>query len=481
MPSRAISVRMVTGTIKYYIEINFKFNFIIFIYHINNMKELKALGSNIKRFKFIISSKEKDIKKNVLFISSILWIGLWLSINTGPWLIYNWESGLRGTIDTIRSYFPLIIFLIVFSTFFLKSFKNRSFVENSFFVYGFISFLACSFAEIWPWFDQAYWGIAFLATLGVIDYALRRIDPLSALNVLNKISWIMTSMALVVMLIVAREVLFSAESSRSAYGLITRFEATNGYVISRETGLSRMAVVPAIFSFVAICHRKSWRGLWWTIPFISSMSVIWIMQSRGALFAFMGAGIFLLLFAGPKSTHLRVVVSIILLIFVWLILSNSAMDNIWLHATREDGSAGFFTQSGRNEIWRELFVQFLASPIFGYGPQADRLFGWNAQNAYLYAFLSSGFIGGTFFCLALIYSLASSVKLLKYKYLLRDEEVFMSQCCVALLIFYTLRNIPENNAALFSVDLLIQYPAMLYCVYLWMSVKRRRQKSSRQN
>jgi O-antigen ligase len=137
-----------------------------------------------------------------------------------------------------------------------------------------------------------------------------------------------------------------------------------------------------------------------------------------------------------------------------------------MHATRSSGAEGFATASGRYDIYAELLDKWMESPLFGYGPQADRLFAENAQNAVLYALLCGGLIGATFFVAAMISAWRALIALASRAARLPERERLMFQITGAVLVFLTLRSLPENNAALFSVDLLLQYPAMLYLVSL---------------
>ena len=89
----------------------------------------------------------------------------------------------------------------------------------------------------------------------------------------------------------------------------------------------------------------------------------------------------------------------------------------------------------------------------------------------IYALLCAGAVGAGFFVLAMVASWKALLATVgEANRLPRDERV-MFQIAGAILVFSTLRSIPENNAALFSIDLLLQYPAMVYLVLLRRRVK----------
>ena len=94
------------------------------------------------------------------------------------------------------------------------------------------------------------------------------------------------------------------------------------------------------------------------------------------------------------------------------------------------------------------------------------MFALNAQNAVVYALLCGGLVGATFFVAAMISAWRALIALASRAARLPERERLMFQITGAVLVFATLRSLPENNAALFSVDLLLQYPAMLYLATL---------------
>jgi O-antigen ligase len=257
-----------------------------------------------------------------------------------------------------------------------------------------------------------------------------------------------------------------------AYGFSVRFEETHGYTISRSTGLSRMAAVPALISLVFMLSGRPLQRVVSVAVFAASFSVMWIMQARGAFFAFIGAVLFILLLSGPQTRRLLLILVIFVCSFAAVgMVSEGSVHELWLHITRNEGAEGFSSMSGRNVIWQQVVDLWLQSPLFGYGPQADRLFETelpvgNAQNVILYSLLCSGIVGASFFAIALIDTLRSTVFVTLRMDVLAIETKRMAQISAAIIVFSLFRGIPENNEALFSVDLLIKYPAAIYIVLL---------------
>lgn len=399
-------------------------------------------------------------------VSMVLWACLWASINTGPWNLGDFGNGLSGDISALRAAMPL--FALAAAALWLTGTQRhdrRSWVEIGFWGYGIVMLMACSGAE--NWFNRAYWGFAFLAALAVTEIGLRNPDPLAFATRLNWASWIVTTFALVAMLFLARDVLLTP--SGSAYGVVARFQQANGYTISRSTGLARMAVVPALISLVFMLSGSLRQRALSGIVLIGALYVLWIMQARGAMFAFIGATAFVLLYGPGKWSRTFLVLILAALAFVVMsVAQGTSLGDIWNHITRQQGIEGFATASGRFDIFGNAVAHWLQSPLFGHGPQADRIFAdvGNAQNAILYALLSAGIIGALFFVGA---NLAAGLAVLRVGGALHRmprHQRRMTQIAAGIFVFSVLRSIPENQAAVFSVDMLLQYPAMIYLVAL---------------
>ena len=408
----------------------------------------------------------------------ILWALLWASINTGPWNFRDVWTDSSGLITAGRAALPLVALVgALLALIGARRRPRRSWAEKGFWIYGLVMLAACTAAA--PWFDQAYWGFAFLATLAVVELGMRRPDPLGFLFRLNWVSWATTTAALLVMLILARDVLYDPQT-QSGYGLINRFQTSHSFGISRETGLSRMAVVPALIALVYLFNGRWLHKLMGAAVLAGSVWVIWIMQSRGALFSFLGAFLFVLFFGGKRARRIGLAMTAVVAVFAVVGLSSQGLvHDLWQHATREQGLSGFSDMSGRDVIRDNVLARWQASPLFGYGPQADRVFVEidNAQNAVLYALLCAGLVGATFFVIGFAAAWRALLSLLSRIRGLPLRERTMIQITGAILVFSTLRSIPENEAGLFSVDLLLQYPAMVYLAVLSLAL---RQSATRQ-
>ena len=395
----------------------------------------------------------------------MLWLALWLSINAGPWNFSGFGSGLAASVNALRASFPLVVLVLALLGLLAGRRRvPRSLVESGFWLYGLVMLLAATGSA--NWFGQAYWGFAFIAALAVVEAGLRGPDPLGFARRLNWLSWITTVAVLVALLFLARDVLLDARGS--AYGAVVRFQEEHGYTISRSTGMARMAAVPAIVGLVFLVTRRSWQRAASLALLAASLAVLWIMQARGSIFALAGAMAFVLSFGPKKLQKILLALAAAAILCAVLASRPDGFADFWMHVTRGEGAEGFSTMSGRDVIFENGFARWLEAPLFGYGPQADRLFSEvsNAQNALLYALLCSGLVGAAGFVLAMLAAWGKLILAnLRHAGLApRDREMLM--IASGILVFSTLRSVPENQAAVFSIDLFLQYPAMIYLALL---------------
>jgi O-antigen ligase len=105
----------------------------------------------------------------------------------------------------------------------------------------------------------------------------------------------------------------------------------------------------------------------------------------------------------------------------------------------------------------------MKSPIIGAGPQADRiLIGEHVHNTYLYAVMTSGFIGGIAFAGGLLYAWYLFIKMLSRGVADRfGQKTFFIQAG-GVLAFFTVRSIPEVSGAMFGIDTMLLLPVLAY-------------------
>lgn len=229
--------------------------------------------------------------------------------------------------------------------------------------------------------------------------------------------------------------------------------------MSRASGVARFAAVPAIVAFALFWRDTGWRRLPWLALFALFGFVIYRMQSRGGLFAAAGALAFLCL-AAPRNRWLGVP---LVLLAAGLLLQPGIQSNVSEYVLRGQDAEEFKSLTGRTGAWSDAYVAFKASPLLGSGNFADRLLiNAHVHNAFLQALLIAGVVGFVPYLLSWIAAWRNLIRLWSARDSLSPRDQILFLVAGALLVFFTLRSIPETTTASFSVDLLVMLPVMAY-------------------
>ena len=126
-------------------------------------------------------------------------------------------------------------------------------------------------------------------------------------------------------------------------------------------------------------------------------------------------------------------------------------------------SAIYVPLSGRSAVWKEGIKLFWQSPILGYGFHADRLkLNAHMHNSLLHAMVQTGLLGTIPFVTALILGWIALIKVFIVRHTLPPVHRHLVAQAGALLMFLSLRTIPESTGAFFGVDSLLLIPILLY-------------------
>jgi len=400
-------------------------------------------------------------------VPTLCWLALWGSINTGPGnigldrILSGWTEAFNG----IRAALPLVVLAIWILHLLGRSntrMREPTLPEWLWFLYAAVCLIASIGVE--NWFDWGYWGLAFIATLGAGEMYLAECGgEIAGAASLNRLSWVAATVILAIVAYVGRGHL--AEETRqglSGYGINVKIREVAGMAMVRSTGISRFAAAVAIVACAAMWRAERWTRVAWIVLFAGCAWLVWVMQSRGSLAAFVAAlGVVMLLLGGRARTigilALALTAGAVSLDFV----SHDTLHFLWRHATRNDRA--LTEMHGRMNIFRDVWLAIVRAPIIGYGPQADRrIILWNAQNGVLYSLLCGGFLGGGAWTLGLAIALVYLARAAWRPDIVPAGDSMLFAQVAGLMVFFTLRTIPENAAALFSVDLMLQLPAMVY-------------------
>jgi O-antigen ligase len=400
-------------------------------------------------------------------VPTLCWLALWGSIDTGPWNI-DFDSILSGWVaafNGIRAALPLVVLPIWILHLLGRSdtrMREPTLPEWLWFLYAAVCLIASIGVE--NWFACGYWGLAFIATLGAGEMYLAECgDEIAGAASLNRLSWVAAAVILAIVAYVGRGHLAEETSQGlSGYGINVKMPTVAGMAMVRSTGISRFAGAVAIVACAAMWQAERWTRVMWIALFAGCAWLVWVMQSRGSLAAFVAAlGVVMLLLGGRARTigilTLALTAGAVALNFV----SHDTLHYLWRFATRNDRN--LMQMHGRTNIFHHAWLAILRAPIIGYGPQADRrIIFSNAQNGVLYSLLCGGFLGGGAWTLGLAIALIYLARAAWRPDIVPTGDSMMFAQVAGLMVFFTLRTYPENTAALFSVDLMLQLPAMVY-------------------
>lgn len=406
----------------------------------------------------------------VFNLPTVFWIALWFGINTGPTTLWSLPHSLIGWSHYIRTAAPFLALGLVFYS---KNYMHKKSSRKTVFpfslkcwhVYGCIGVLS-SFLSL-KVMDALYWSLLYLCVFIVISvYINQSENALKEAIELNYLSWFMATIFLVIMIILAREKLIvEIHGSITSYGILDRVGSVGGMILSRSSGMARFAAVPCIISYVEIWSRNGWKKALWVFIFLCSASLIWFMQSRGAILSLGVSLSYITIFYTKRTRFLGILLLIILgsLAITEPILKKHFVyyrKHIYRDARQFDDLR---SMSGRTYIWKKAISKISDSPYIGWGPQADRVFlRTHVHNSYLYALLQSGILGLVTYTVGLVSALWIIFIVVKRKIASHfGQKKFCIQCS-AILIFFAIRSIPEVCGAVFGVDLMLMAPALLY-------------------
>ncbi len=397
-------------------------------------------------------------------IPAILWLMLWFSINTGPWVLEEEPDTLVQWLHYVRTFFPLLV--VVAAVFFMGMQRERTTMPQPVRLwtsYGAVGLAACLLSP--EPLQAAYWAVTYLAVPAALKTYINGKDALERAIYLNYFSWLVTTVFLLILVFFARDALFvRTDVGLTGYGIEGRMEQVEGMPMSRSSGMSRFAAVPGIISFVLLWQSRGWRRLVWAAVFISSASLIYLMQSRGALFGFFFSLSFVMLFLGGRSRRIGIFFMFLSgLLIVADFIPNETIQDITSFIMRGQDIDEFKTLTGRTRAWDKGIAVFRESPLIGWGFQADRLLtGEHVHNTYLYAMLTGGIVGATAFAAGMGLTWLLFLKI--YRSGLVEELGQKTQFILSggILAFFTVRSITEVCGSLFAVDYMIMAPVIAY-------------------
>jgi O-antigen ligase len=397
-----------------------------------------------------------------------LWICLWFNLNTGFWNIKqpysadDWQLLIRAVLPF--AVLPAAGFILMRRR---KFHLPKGAPSILLMWYGSISAFAAIFSAERLW--SLYWSIAFIATILVAWTFIDRRDPVGSTRQMLQVTWVG---AFVVAAIIAHQAsndIFG--HAASAYSSVQ--SATEG--LSRSSGVARWAAVPGLVCLVRAYHNRRPVLIAIFLGFAAvAFFIVYRMQSRGAIFGSAAA----LFFALVVSSRMRrfalpfaiLAIAVIVLVDSPATVSKQVTDYLERGQTKEQ----FLSMSGRTRAYEHGVVAFEDAPLFGYGQWADRAtIHEHVHNSYLSALMNAGVVGGIPYFASWVAGWVLFFKLQKRSDWLRPEDRLCVLEAGTVMMFFTVRAIPETTTAEFGVDLLVMIAAYVYLEVLAVSTARR--------
>ena len=333
-------------------------------------------------------------------------------------------------------------------------------------IYGTVAAFASVFNPEPLW--SLYWSMTFLATIFAAWSFLDRRNPVGSTRQLLSVTWVATLIVAAIIGYQAQNSIFGQASS--GYGAIGELKG-----LSRSSGVARWAAVPGLVCLIRayysrrVLHIPIYLGIA-SIAFF----IVYRMQSRGAVFGVVGALLFAL-FVGSRLRRYALPFMLIVVALLLLLDSPGTVSNrVTEYLERGQSKEQFLSMTGRTRAYRVGLASFAEAPILGRGQWADRLtIGEHVHNSYLQALMNAGIVGGIPYFASWISGWVLFFRLQKrLNRLLPDDHVYLLEAGTVMM-FFTIRSIPETTTASFAVDLLVMVAIYVYLETLEIATKRK--------
>jgi O-antigen ligase len=401
-------------------------------------------------------------------VAVALWLFLWVNLDTGFWLIVMPQT-LEDWVSLIRACLPFLVLPISAFILIRKDTLRLPGIAPSrlLLIYGILAAISGVFSPEPLW--AAYWSVTYLATILTAWTFIDERSPVESARTMLLVTWVFTFIVAAYLAHASSGLIFGHSAS-----MYNRPEAGLDK-LSRSSGIARWAAVPGLVCVVRAFYTKRRlliAGLLGAACFC--FFLIYRMQSRGAVFGYFGALIFILLLAGRMRRYALPFV-IFATILLFLIESPGVVyDNVFEYLRRGQSEELFESMSGRTRAYEHGVVAFQAAPVFGRGQWTDRLVIFeHVHNSFLQALLNAGIVGGLPYFASWIAGWIMYFRLRnKWRWLSAEERVCLLESGTVMM-FFTIRAIPETTTASYAVDLLVMVAVYVYIETLTTDVARR--------
>lgn len=396
----------------------------------------------------------------------LLWTCLWCNLNSGFWNIgtpsdFNeWQLLIRALLPFAA--LPLAGLILIYHR---KLLLPRTSPSRFLFVYGLFATFAAVYSPQPAW--SLYWSMTFLATVLTAWVFINRQAPMNCARQLLVVTWVATFIVAAIVGYQARNSVFG--SAETGYWVNSEL-----HDLSRASGVARWAAVPGLVCLVRAYHTRRLVLIAFYLGSAAvSFFIVYRMQSRGAVFGSVAALLFALL-VSSKMRRYALPLAVLAIILTLILDSPTALSNrVVKYLERGQSKEEFISMTGRTRAYEHGLAVFKESPIFGHGQWADRLLiKEHVHNSFLQALLNGGIVGGIPYFASWIAGWVLFYKLQKRQQALWPEDRVHLLECGAVMMFFTVRAIPETTTASFAVDLLVMAAVYVYLEALFLSLRR---------
>lgn len=394
-----------------------------------------------------------------------MWCGMWANLNATDWYLDTPRSASDWLLMA-RCWMPLAILIVAIAMLIARGGVRLPALSANLmlFLYSMVATVACVFSRVPK--SASCWAIVQLCVIFVAWCFTSGKRPREDARIMLAATWIIT---LVIAIVLAKTVGSSLTEGASSYGSSTH--DLEG--LSRSSGVARWAAVAGLVCLLrAFQSRNILRFFVFLGLACGSIFIVYRMQSRGAIFGMAAA----LVFSAFLSKRVRTFAAIFLLVpalfMVILVPPQKISDKVRDYLMRGQSESQFESMTGRTESWKEGMEEFRQWPVLGRSYRADRAaIGNHVHNSFVQALMFGGIVGFLPYVLSWVFGWILFARVFKRRKWLSpvDDQYFMEASTI--IMFFTVRAIPETTTASFSVDLLIVAACFAYieCIALTLS------------
>jgi len=387
----------------------------------------------------------------------LLWAALWLNLNSGFWNIQlpqspdDWQLLIRAVLPF--GALPLAIFALILH----PGMRNRpsSAPSRLLMIYGLLAAVA-SVSSPAPWYSL-YWSVTFLGTIATAWTFTANRNPLESSRRMLQLTWALTFLVAGIIAYTTRDVVFT--TAGTGYGIIGELQGQ-----SRSSGVARWAAVPGLVSLVRAFHtRRPWLIAFFLATAGVAFFIVYRMQSRGAVFGSAAAVVFALIVANRLRKYALPFVLAAAALLPFLESPGAVSESVTTYLMRGQSEREFESMTGRTRAYENALQAFRDAPILGRGQWADRMvIGEHVHNSYLQALLNAGALGAIPYIASWITGWYLFFRLQKKTRSLSPEDRLCLLEAGTVMMFFTVRAMPETTTASFAPDLLVMAAVYVY-------------------